>query len=561
MSAPASPTRRPQRPPPVHEHWRSNPFHRMRLGEDAPDRVEAWGNDPRVGDAERGREIGRGVWRIAAERLNGEHAIPWLPKHPSRHFTARLHSFSWLIDLAAVGPSANKRIAELIDKWVEEHGEWDDIAWDPELTAERLYAWLCWGRPAFEQGEPEQRMALLRSAARQVRLLLVAQEEVRERHLGSIKAGAALILAGAAGFPEAERLAEEGEELLIEACAKQFFPDGGHLSRSPESTAEALYDLVAACTALVDPAPIIKETLPKIANMVRMLRLGDGGLGCFQGGSEGSAASVDSVLARVVGDVRAFQFAQHTGYHRIEAGNARVLFDVAGAPPLAYSERAHASALSFELSSESERLIVNIGAARELEPTGRWAARATNGHSTLIIDDALSATFDPPRRGNGPPRLVGPTLDDVRRSSDESGITLQGRHDGYRDKYGLLHRRYVFVDTEGKNLRGIDELIRPMRHKGPTPKQPVPYAARFHLHPDVRARWIEHQVALLETPGGQKWRLRTDAPEIAIEPSIYWGGRMVPRDALQIVLSGAADPMGHGLAPPNRVRWALTRAG
>mgnify|MGYP003502893472 CR=1 FL=1 len=28
----------------------------------------------------------------------------------------------------------------------------------------------------------------------------------------------------------------------------------------------------------------------------------------------------------------------------------------------------------------------------------------------------------------------------------------------------------------------------------------------------------------------------------------------------KIVLTGEADPMGHGLAPPNRIRWALTRA-
>ena len=106
----------------------------MRLGDAAPDRIEHFGHDPRVGNAERGREIGRGVWRIAAERLQGEHALPWLPAHPSRHFSARLHSFSWLVDLAAVGPSAHARIAELIDAWVKEHGEWDDLAWDPEIT-------------------------------------------------------------------------------------------------------------------------------------------------------------------------------------------------------------------------------------------------------------------------------------------------------------------------------------------------------------------------------------------------------------------------------------------
>lgn len=530
----------------------------MRLGDAAPDRIDRYGEDPRVGDAERGREIGRGLWRIGAESLRGEHTLPWLPAHPSRHFTARLHSFSWLMDLAAVGPSAHARIAQLIDAWVAEHGEWDDIAWDPELTAERLFAWLCWGRPAFELGAPERRMALLRSAGRQARLLMLSQTELGERHLGSIKAGAALVLAAAAGFSESERLAEQGDEMLIEATAKQFFADGGHLSRSPEALAEALFDLITARDAFHEPSSYLSESIVKLADLLRMLRLGDGGLACFHGGSEGSAASIDAALARTPGERRGFQFAQHTGYQRLEAGPLRVVFDVGGAPPLSYSERAHASALAFELSSESERLIVNVGAGRELAPAARSAARATNGHSTLILGDALSATLEEPRRGKGPARMSGPALDDVRRSSDDDGITLQGRHDGYRDKFGLLHRRYLFVDHEGRNLRGIDELIRPMKLKAPAPKKPIPYVVRFHLHPQVRVRMTEPKAALLETPGGQKWRLRTDAPAIVIDPSIYWGGASV-RETHQIVLSGEADPMGHGLGPPNRVRWALAR--
>lgn len=563
MSAPATPTRRPARPSPTSEAWRANPFHRMRLGESAPDRIEGWGRDPRVGDAERGREIGRGIWRIGAERIAGEQPSPWDRPHPSRHFSARLHSFSWLADVAAVGPSAEARIAELIDGWVAESGDWDDLAWDPELTAERLFAWLCWGRPAFEHGDPTRRAALLRSAARQARLLMMAQSELSERHLGSIKAGAALVLAAAAGFPDADRLVGQGEELLIEACAKQFLPDGGHLSRSPEALAEALCDLITAHDVLAEldePPPIMRDILPKLANMLRVLRLGDGGIGCFHGGAEGGAATIDSVLARAPGAPRAFQFATHSGYQRIEAQSLRILFDVGGAPPLSYSERAHASALAFEMSSETERLIVSVGSARELAPAARQAARATSAHSTLIVGDALSATLEEARRGKAPPRLIGPNLDEVRRSSDESGITVQGRHDGYRIQFGLLHRRYLFVDHEGRNVRGIDELIRPSKLKTQAPKQPIPFVARFHLYPNVRARMAEHQVALLETPGGQRWRLRTDAGEMAILPSTYWGGKPVPQESLQIVLIGAADPMGHGLGPPNRLRWALTRA-
>ena len=563
LAAPVSPPLRIARPSAIGEPWRANPFHRMRLSETAPDRIETWGNDPRVGDAQRGREIGKGVWRIAAERIAGDHALPWRAAHPSRHFSARLHAFAWLGDLAAVGPSAHARIAELLDAWVEEYGAWDDLAWDPELTAERLFAWLCWGRPAFESGDSTRRRALLRCAARQARLLLISQNELSERHLGAIKAGAALVLAGAAGFPEAERLIEQGEEMLTEACAKQFLPDGGHLSRSPEALTEAFSDLIAAHHALsarAETSPIIHDAIPKLANMVRMLRLGDGGLGCFHGGSEGSPASIDAALSRAPGEPRVFQFATHSAYQRLEAGPLRILFDVGGAPPLSFSERAHAGALAFEISSERERLIVNVGAARELEPLGRFAARATNGHSALIVEDALSAVLEEQRRGKAPARLIGPHLDDVRRSADESGVTLQGRHDGYRAKFGLLHRRYLFADPEGRNLRGIDELIRPAKLKTPALKRAIAFVARFHLHPDVRVRLIEHQMALLETRAGQRWRLRTDAEHIAIEPSIYWGGRAVPRDSVQIVLSGVADPMGHGLGPPNRIRWALTRA-
>jgi uncharacterized heparinase superfamily protein len=533
----------------------------MRLGDSAPHRIAAWGQDPRAGDAARGAEIAKGVWRIAAERMAGEYGVPWDRPHPSRHFTARLHSFGWLVDLAAAG--ADARIAQLIESWVGEHGEWDELAWDPELTAERLFAWLCWGQPAFERGDPARRVALLRSAARQARLLLLAENELSDRHGGAIKAGAALVLAGAAGFPDANRLIEEGEEMLLEACAKQFLPDGGHQSRSPEALAEALFDLVTAHDALKaqgDPSPVLSDALPKFANMLRMLRLGDGGLGCFQGGSENSRVSIENALARTPGEARAFQFATHSAFQRLEANGLRILFDVGGAPPAAFSERAHAGALAFEMSSGRERLIVNVGAARELEPAGRSAARATNGHSTLVVADALSAVIEEQRRGKGPARLSGPTLDDVRRSSDESGITAQGRHDGYRAQFGLLHRRYLFIDHAGRNLRGIDELMRPVKMKGAGAKQPIPFVARFHLHPTVRATLIEHKMALLETPGGQRWRLRTDAPDIHIDQSIYWAGAIMPQETTQIVLTGAADPLGHGLAPPNRVRWALARA-
>jgi len=545
-----------------HEPWRANPFYRSRLGDAAPELLTDFGIDARLGDGERGRDLMRGVWRIGAERLAGEHESPWDASAPSQHFRARLHAFAWLADLAALGPEADARIIVLIQSWVARFGAWDDLAWDAPLTAERLFAWLCHGRAAFERGDRSYRGELMLALARQARLLFLAHRELDDRPLAQIKAGAALVLAANAGLAGSGDLRELGEEMLIEAVATQFLPDGAHQSRSPEVLAEALYDMLTAVDSLMraDIAPPynVTEALPRLANMLRFMRLGDGGLSCFHGGSEGQAEEIARAIEAVGAAPSTFQFATHAAFQRIQHQDLTLLFDVGAAPPPLYGERAHAGALAFEMSCGRDRLVVNVGAHLELQPEARSAARATSAHSTLIVGDTLSASLE--TRGRNAQRFVGPAIDDVRRSQDDDGVTLQGRHDGYRTQFGLAHRRYLFVDPTGRNVRGIDELSRPVRQRTPISRTPIPFQARFHLHPSVRAEMIEHQMIALETPSGARWRFRTDAPQIALSASPYWAARATPLDAKQIILSGAADPSGHGLGPPNRIRWAFARS-
>jgi uncharacterized heparinase superfamily protein len=151
----------------ANDEWRATPFYRLTLGGSDPDQIRQWGKDPRAGDPRRGEEILRGRWRIGAERLARNYSIPWSAPPPSLHFAARLHSFSWLGDVAAVGGTAGVAIIDYISSWNEGFGDWHAEAWAPELTAERLFAWLCHGRSAFENGDPTARPALMRSFGRQ----------------------------------------------------------------------------------------------------------------------------------------------------------------------------------------------------------------------------------------------------------------------------------------------------------------------------------------------------------------------------------------------------------
>jgi uncharacterized heparinase superfamily protein len=541
------------------EEWRATPFYRMSLrGADAQS-IELWGHDPRVGEAARGEELLRGHWRVGAERIVQTVASPWSSPHPSAYFTARLHSFSWLRDLAAAG-GARELTAQVIAGWVRAFGEWHEAAWAPELTAERLCAWLCHGRPAFEGDLNPDLPATMRSIGRQARHLMLAAKDIRDP-TARITAGAALTLAGASGLPEGDRMLDHGEELLLEAAASQFFSDGGHQSRSPESLVNALAELLIAEDARARQTlatdPLIKNVMARAADMIRLLTLGDGALGCFQGGGETKAALVSRVLSAVTAEPRAYAFANQSGFQRLQAGDLTLVMDVGGPPAPAFGARAHAGALAFEMASGAERMIVNVGAGRELDPEWRAAARATNAHSTLVVDEALSAPFSEPRRGRGAAYPLGPQVH-VKRAQDESGVWVEAQHDGYKARFGFVTRRYVFMDHAGRNVRGMDAVSRPV-NSGQRSGEPLPYRVRFHLHPSVQARQVNHELLELELPSGARWRFRTDAQRCKLESSVYLGANQQPQPTAQIVLAGAADPNGSGEDVPNRIRWALAR--
>lgn len=542
------------------EEWRATPFYKMMLRGADPEHIAQWGRDPRVGDFARGLDIVRGHWRIASEKLPGMNPTPWSAPPPSLHFAARLHSFSWLADVASVGVSGQEAATVLIESWVEGFGkDFHAAAWAPELVAERLYAWLCHGRTAFEQGDPLRRPELLRSLARQARHLQLAIRDLHEP-LSRVKAGATLVLAGVSGIPDGDRLREEGEEALEEACASQFLNDGGHQSRSPAALYEAYCDLLAADDALVrrglQTPRLVREQLPRVAAMLRLFRMGDGKLTSANGGGELTAEGVAAAL-REAPAARDFSFATQSAYQRLVAGDAVIIMDVGGAPPPAYGERAHAGALGFEFSCGPDRIIVNVGSSAELLPDWRAAGRATNGHSTLVIDDALSATFAQRRAGRGAAHPIGPLVGQ-RRTEEDDGVLVDAHHDGYRSTYGYLHRRRIFLSSDGKQIWGQDAAAPPLGGARAGLK-PAPFAVRFHLHPNVRVERSNVGQMTITPPNGPAWTFITDARRTDIENSVHLASASGPQRSRQIVLYGATDPSAPEDKSPNLVKWKLSR--
>jgi uncharacterized heparinase superfamily protein len=240
-----------------------------------------------------------------------------------------------------------------------------------------------------------------------------------------------------------------------------------------------------------------------------------------------------------------------------------LIMDVGAAPDPAFGERAHAGALSFEMSCGPDRLIVNVGSARDLHPDWRAAGRMTNGHSTLIIKDELSCQFAQRRMGlnaRGAAHPIGPTNIYAKRTEEDDGAWIDAHHDGYRAHFGLLHRRRVYMRADGREVRGQDAVAPPLGAGAGKTQKGAPFAVRFHIHPAVRVERSDVRAITLTPPNGPAWRFITDASEMAIEKSVYLAGPQTPDPrARQIVLRGEANPALPEDQAPNLVRWKLQR--
>jgi uncharacterized heparinase superfamily protein len=133
----------------------------------------------------------------------------------------------------------------------------------------------------------------------------------------------------------------------------------------------------------------------------------------------------------------------------------------------------------------------------------------------------------------GPRLLASSGRVDTERRETAQGRRIEAGHEFYVEEFAITHRRELTLSKTGTKLTGRDRLL-PDATRGD--HHAVPFAVRFHIHPDVRVSPSQSGDVLLKLPGGEGWRFRHGGP-VAIEESIYVGRGSVRR-AEQLVLSG-----------------------
>jgi len=423
--------------------------------------------------------------------------------------------------LRAAGTDAARHMTlRLMGHWLRSYGNWHEVEWASGPLGERIASWIGFYEfyaPAASETFIENLSA---SLSRQWRHLL----RTLPASIGGLDGLRAIkgLVYGGFNFPEGEKALGLACDLLARQLRAEILNDGMHISCNPSvqlHTLRHLIDLRAALAAAGITAP--NELQTSIAAMVPALRFflcGDGGLALFHGGFEESPLLVEAVLTQSNVKNRALRRLSASGYERLQAGRSLLVADAGPPPPRGYDQAGHAAVGAFEFGQGRERLIVNCGALPAGGEEWRLALASTAAHSALAVEDTNICDV----RGDG----LGPAPQvEVHRYEERDVHCIDVTHDGYRARFGLLHRRRLRLAKDGDELQGRELLS---GAPGRT------FALRWHLHPAVQVSLAQGgQAALLRTASGAGWRLRVEGASLGLEGSIYCGAGE-PRKSLQL---------------------------
>jgi len=527
----------------------------LRLGSRPALKLAAVPKDPVLGDKAVGEALLGGLIVRGSEEMALD-GLDFARGGLSPALFDYLHSFAWLRDLAAAATrEKGGRLAEkMIRHWLEAFPPSpEDPSWRYDLWGQRILFWTAYAPYILSSRDPAYRSALLTTLARGARFLDRRADRAplglpRITAWGGLLAAALLVEGGQIRLGRAE-------SGLIRSLGEALHDDGGLTSRSPVEQL-GLVELLGQLRAVYisgqrDMPERLQNALTGSVSALLGATLGDEALSSWQSGNMASKRRLAAAIEGSGVAARPLRQPRGWGYQRLTARSAIVILDGAPPPPSTAFAGGCASTLAFEFSDGLSRIVVNCGGPGDwaglLSPDLIHALRFTAAHSTLVLGDRNStAILEDGLLGKGVRQV------ELAREDDAGTARLEGSHDGYVRRFGLMHRRRLILAADGRELKGEDDLVaRRRRRRG----EPIPFAVRFHLGPAVEATTTaDRQGALLRVRGGSAWQFRCRGGALDIEDSLWIDGKGRARGASQLVISGETPPDGMAIS------WLFQRA-
>ncbi|MDC8447894.1 MAG: heparinase II/III family protein [Nitrospira sp.] len=357
----------------------------------------------------------------------------------------------------------------LITDWIQHNPPGTEDAWEPYTVSLRIVNWIKFFLSirvtcCEDKSENLPKREWLGSLHQQALWL----EHNIEYHILAnhyLKNGIALFFAGMyfEGV-DADRWLKKGLRILREELKEQFLVDGGHFERSSMYHSICLVDYLDVLNlARNSPAAISCEIADEFTgksttalDFLSSICLPDGAIPLFNDSAFGIAPTPRQIFEyaeRVIGYkvpspsnslvVSAFE---SSGYYVCRKAGDMIIVDCGPIGPDYQPGHAHCDTLSYELTIDGQRVVIDSGVF-DYEPSQeRRYARSTRAHNTVMVDgeeqSEIWGVFRVARRAK-------PVQGYIDKTGHES-VLFEGAHDGYRRLTGkLIHRRRISYEGQG----------------------------------------------------------------------------------------------------------------
>ncbi|WP_208435433.1 heparinase II/III family protein [Bartonella phoceensis] len=531
--------------------WRFSGFH--------PHKILAYPLDLHLADPTMAHEFYHGRFAFAGHIVHSGAVSPFSLVPPTPEWESALHNFHWLRHMAAAESDlATAHARFLLEDWFDHGGKKvKGLAWSAPVVARRLISWICHSKMLLQGASERFEKRFLRALGFQFRYLRITIASM-ENNDQRLQAAVALTFASLA-LPVSAVMKKKVQTILREELSCQILVDGGHISRSPVILLNLLSDLLSLRHLFIhsnETAPrILIDSVERMLPALRFFIHEDQTLAHFNGVGPLVPEHLSALLKLDETAGNPFSYARYSGFQRLQANQTTVLADTGKFPPRSAAEHAGSGCLSFEMSSQGSRFIINTGVNPYGREEYRNLGRVTAAHSTATVNDCSVGIFHKKKKGSASLLLEGPTDVKVHRIEDSERTGFIASHNGYVRPFNLIHERGLILATNGEMIEGFDRFFMPnekrsKRHKT-AESEHNNVAVRFHIHPQVRVNY-DGEYVHLAVGNGQEWYFMSPDADICLEDSIDFTALKGPQRTQQIVLYFRP-------AFKEKVRWRFIR--
>ena len=468
----------------------------------------------------------------------------WTNNNLEKKQIDRLNNFFWLFSLDL--KSSNTTVQSIIKNWFEINSKYNQRSWDFNITSKRIISWLSNSTLTYDESSEEYKKNFNFIIQKQALHLIYQLDNIK--NFNDKLVGIASIILVGLSYTDKKNFLLKGLDQLKKIIKISLTNYGFPKSRSIKQSIFFLKYLILIREwfneSQLEIPEFVNENIYYLGQSYAFFWKNINIDPLFNGNNISNNKEFDQYLKRLGYSFKNENY-EHSGYVSLSDKKISLIMDIGPSPAKKFSNNYQAGALSFEFSSNENKIFTNSGIYQKENLKLKKISRSSAQHNTLTIDDNSSCKFDLKNHNYE----IKNNLNIIKKSIvfEKNYWKINSSHDGFLKKFNLIFEREIEYFPEKFTLVGNDIII------GKKNLLNLKFNIRFHLNPMAKIMKTQNNKLIFIEIDGEGWKFSCENYEIDIDNGLYFGKKNTYTDNQNIFISGIIN------SQINNINWELTK--